>query len=152
MRQNGGKLLMYSGTADPLVPYPDALNYYERVAEAQRGLERTRDFFRYFLIPGRCHGSTLSFDIGDNAFLSALMEWVENGKAPDRMLASARREGNPAGEILAQRPVYAYPEFAEYVRGDPDLPSSYRSCTHRESRIRRPAARYLAAGAASPAR
>lgn len=150
IRQNGGKLLLYSGTADPLVPYPDALNYYERVVEAQHGLQKTQDFFRYFLIPGRCHGSTLSFDIGDNAFLSALMEWVEKGKAPDRMIAEARRGGSPAGEILAQRPVYAYPKFAEYAGGDPNLPSSYRDCVHRGGRIRRPAERYLTAGTASP--
>ncbi len=27
----GSKLIMFSGTADPLVPFPDAINNYERV-------------------------------------------------------------------------------------------------------------------------
>ncbi|MFA5562544.1 MAG: tannase/feruloyl esterase family alpha/beta hydrolase, partial [Eubacteriales bacterium] len=54
-QRRGGKLLMYSGSADPLVPYHDALSYYERVVAHQQGLEKTQSFFRYFLMPGMGH-------------------------------------------------------------------------------------------------
>ncbi len=36
IQKRGGKILMFTGTADPLVPYQDALNYYERVVQAQQ--------------------------------------------------------------------------------------------------------------------
>lgn len=41
----GGKLIMmFSGTADPLVPFPDALNYYERVIVCARWPSLSRNF------------------------------------------------------------------------------------------------------------
>ena len=39
LQNRGGKLIMYSGSADPIVPYQDAVSYYERVIENQQNLE-----------------------------------------------------------------------------------------------------------------
>lgn len=150
LKKLGGKILMYSGTADPLVPYQDALNYYERVMEAQQGLEPTQEFFRYFVVPGRCHGEDGSpgfSRIGGHgegeSVLSALVDWVEQGKAPELLIATAYQDGCTANEIIAQRPVYPYPRYAEYTGGDAHSPSSYKGVAHVDGNIRRPADRYL---------
>jgi feruloyl esterase len=150
LKKLGGKILMYSGTADPLVPYQDALNYYERVVEAQQGIEPTQEFFRYFLVPGRCHGedgspgfSRISGNGEGGSVLAAMVEWVEQGKAPDQFTATAYRDGCTSNEIIAQRPVYPYPKFAEYIGGDPGAPSSYKGVEHSDGHILKPADRYL---------
>jgi len=44
MKARGGKILMYTGTDDQLVPAQDAINYYERVIMAMGGLKQTQDF------------------------------------------------------------------------------------------------------------
>lgn len=146
----GGKILMFSGTADPLVPYQDALNYYERVIELQQGIEPTQEFFRYFLVPGRCHGedgspgfSRLGSNIKGEPILSALVEWVEQDKAPNKLIATAYRDGCTSNEIVAQRPVYPYPKFAKYIGGDPNRTSSYRGIEHPLGNVLKPADRYL---------
>lgn len=48
LKKRKGKIIMFTGTADPLVPFQDAVNYYERVIAQQRSLRKTQDFFRYF--------------------------------------------------------------------------------------------------------
>ncbi|WP_343674047.1 DUF6351 family protein [Chitinophaga sp.] len=91
----GGKLMMYTGTADALVPACDAMQYYERVKDK-------KEFFRYFLIPGMCHcggGAGIS-DIGQNLqtvikhdILQVMVEWVEDGVVPDKLMG-ADAQGN----------------------------------------------------------
>jgi len=53
----------------------------------------------------------------------ALVQWVEQGQAPDRVIATARGAGNPGGENANQpadwaadrtRPLCAYPKVARY--------------------------------------
>jgi feruloyl esterase len=154
LRAAGGKILMYTGTADPLVPFQDAVHYYERVVAAQGGsLERTKTFFRYFLVPGmeHCGGgpgpcelgqgiSDLSQDSEYNIF-TALVKWVEEGVAPEYVIASARKDD---GSIRARRPVFPYPEFPHYIEGqDPDLPSAYQGVMHERGEVVAPAAKYL---------
>jgi feruloyl esterase len=152
-RKAGGKLLMYTGTADPLVPFQDAVHYYERVVEKQGSQEKTQTFFRYFLVPGmfHCGGgpgpcslgqdiSSLSEDSGSNLF-TALVRWVEEGVAPERIVASAYGEN---GEVRFRRPVYPYPMFPHYMEGaNPDLPESYRGVIHERGKVAVPAGKYL---------
>lgn len=52
LHNRGGKLIVYSGTADPCVPCPDAKKYYERVAEKAGGFDKAKNFFRFFILPG----------------------------------------------------------------------------------------------------
>ena len=60
------------------------------------GLEKTREFFRFFLAPGmgHCGGGP-----GPNQFdhLTALEQWVEKGVAPDKLDRDAQheRQGRP---------------------------------------------------------
>ncbi len=80
---------------------------------------------------GHCSGgpATDQFDM-----LSALVDWVENGDAPARVIASARGAGNVGGvnaEVPASwaadrtRPLCAYPRIARYRGGDPERAESF---------------------------
>lgn len=150
IKRLNGKILMFSGTADPLVPYQDALNYYERVIEMQNGLESTQEFFRYYLVPGRCHGedgspgfNRLSRNEDGESLMTAMIQWVEQGKAPEQLMATAYKDSCTANEIIAQRPVYPYPLFAQYINGDVNLPSSYKAAARPRGNVLKPAQRYL---------
>lgn len=156
LRARGGKILMYSGTADPVTPFQDAVNYYERVIEAQGGLATTQDFFRYFIVPGLAHGSGgpglndfgqklslhVPLDAGHHA-LMALVKWVEEGVPPNEIIATAFIQGDPAKGIRFQRPIYPYPQFPHYREGDVNAPSSYRAVVHPRGQVLVPAERYL---------
>jgi feruloyl esterase len=151
-RKSGGKLLMYTGTSDPLVPFQDAVHYYEQVVEAQGSMEKTQTFFRYFLVPGmyHCDGgpgpcnigqsiSDLSQDSEYNIF-TALIKWVEEGFAPERITGTAYQNGT----ISFRRPVFPYPKFPHYIEGtNPDLPSSYRGIEHESGKVKTPATKYF---------
>jgi feruloyl esterase len=130
LKNRGGKLLMYMGTADQLVPYPDAINYYERVIEAQGGLRQTQDFFRFYLIPGMAHcgGGPGLNDMGSK--LNIMLNWVEKGIAPDEIMATAFNCCDTINKVRLRRPVYPYPKFPAYRGGDPALPSSFSSIDH----------------------
>ena len=138
-RNKGGKLILYAGTTDPGVPYPDAVHYYERVAALQGGLTETQSFFRFFLVPGLTHitGGPGLNDIGllpskevpmdaEHNVLTALMEWVEDGRAPERLIATAYHNIETCEGIPFQRPIYPYPLFPQYAGGDVNHPDSYR--------------------------
>jgi feruloyl esterase len=144
-QEKGGKLVMYTGTCDAIVPFQDALHYYERVVNVQGDLDKTQSFFRYFIVPGmgHCGGGPGLNECG--CMMTALMNWVENGNAPDELIFTGYKEGNPQKEIRMKRPVYPYPDFPEY-RGDghhPALPSGFKAKTHARNQVEIPAGRYL---------
>jgi feruloyl esterase len=135
-KQKGGKLLMYTGTADPIVPFQDAIQYYERVIEQQGGLQETQSFFRYFLVPGMAHcgGGPGVNDFGqglpqqaqdkEHDIMTALIRWVEQDEAPEKMIASGYKENRT---IRFERPIFPYPLFPAYTEGDPTVASSYKA-------------------------
>jgi feruloyl esterase len=167
----GRKLLMFTGTADPIVPFPDALNFYERVVKTQsqshratgafrvgsdQALSKTQDFFRYFLIPGMGHcgngpglndiGQWLSFDVphdDTHDILTAMVKWVEDGHAPSELIATGFVGGDAHQGIRFERPVCSYPMFPTYISGDPDRHSSYQCRSHPRDDVLVPAERYL---------
>lgn len=115
-RAKRNKLIVYTGGADPVFSANYHLKWYRRLVEENKGLERTQQFARLFVVPGmnHCGGgpSTSQFD----AFAS-LVDWVENGKAPESILATA-----PAGTPWPgrTRPLCPYPEIARY-KGTGDI-------------------------------
>lgn len=108
-KRRGGKLLVYTGWADPVVPPQTAVAYYEGVMKAMGGLAPTQAFFRLFMAPGmgHCAGGP-----GPNQFdaLGALEQWVEKGEAPNQLLATH----STAGKVDRSRPLCAYPNVARY--------------------------------------
>ena len=53
--RRGGKLLLYTGIADPAVPVAEVVNYYDRVVAAAGGPSQAAQFARLFLVPGMGH-------------------------------------------------------------------------------------------------
>ena len=51
-KARGGKLVMYTGWVDPILPAEDVLHYYDAVVRTTGGLQKTREFFRLFMAPG----------------------------------------------------------------------------------------------------
>jgi feruloyl esterase len=109
----GGKLIHYHGWSDPDITPLNSINYYESVVKAQGGdmhsLAGTQTFYRLFMVPGMWHcaggpGAT-TFDM-----LDPLNEWVEKGKAPERVIAS--RTAN--GKVERTRPLCPYPMEAQW--------------------------------------
>jgi feruloyl esterase len=108
-KKRGGKLLMYTGWSDPVVPPHDTVAYYDAVVKTMGGLAPTRDFYRFFIAPGmgHCGGGP-----GPNQFehLTALEQWVEKGVAPEKMIATH----STAGKVDRTRPLCLYPQVARY--------------------------------------
>ena len=88
----GGKLIAYSGSADPCVPYPDALAYMKRVFAALGGDEAAFESARYFIIPGMDHGgggdgANRVYGENGKSLLDSLRLWREGGTAPEHLTA-----------------------------------------------------------------
>ncbi|HUQ52929.1 MAG TPA: tannase/feruloyl esterase family alpha/beta hydrolase [Gammaproteobacteria bacterium] len=106
-RARGGKLLMTYGWADAILQPLMGVNYYEK-AVAANGANGT-DFLRLFMIPGMAHcGGGLGPDQYDA--VTAVVDWVEKGVAPDSMIASKIVNGT----VTRSRPLCPYPQVARY--------------------------------------
>lgn len=132
LRGRGAKLMVYHGTSDPIFSSDDSLAWYEKL---QSNHADASSFARLYMIPGMNHCSggaaTDQFDM-----LAPLVAWVEQGKAPDSVMANARGPGAnvPNTELPADwsahrtRPLCAYPKVARYNgSGDVESASSF-SC------------------------
>ena len=88
-RRRGGKLIMTAGWEDQTIPPDLIVDYYERVAAFDGGLERTKDYFRLFCVPGCAHGGGRGRIItgapGGAPVRGKLVDWVEKGIAPDSL-------------------------------------------------------------------
>ena len=106
-RHKGGKLIMTYGWADPVLQPMMGVHYYEE-ALLRNGPD-TPDFFRLFMVPGmsHCAGGAATDRFDD---VTALVDWVEKGKAPDSMRA-ARVVDN---KEVRSRPLCPYPQVARY--------------------------------------
>jgi feruloyl esterase len=120
VKRRGGKVMVYHGVSDPIFSWHDTVAWWNAV-KARNGADPS-DFVRIYPVPGmdHCGGgpSTDQFDM-----LSALVDWVERGQPPDRVVARARGAGNPGGanpEVPAiwsptrTRPLCPYPQVARY--------------------------------------
>lgn len=91
-RDAGGKVLTWHGWNDQLIFPEGAIDYYERVIDTFHSTEQVQRFARLFMAPGvfHCGGGT-----GPQVFDSfgALVRWVENGEALDRIVASRVENG-----------------------------------------------------------
>lgn len=129
LKNRGAKLLVYHGTSDAVFSSDDTAAWYDALARRHGG--SAAGFARYFPVPGmnHCRGgpATDQFDM-----LGALVNWVEQGRAPDAVVAGVRGTGNPGGvnnELPAHwspartRPLCPYPQVAAY-KGSGDIESA----------------------------
>ena len=131
MRRRGAKMLVVRGTADGVFSVEDTAAWYEALNQRLGG--RAAEAVRFFRVPGMGHSrggpATDQYDA-----LSALVDWVERGVAPDRIVAAARGTGNAGGvnadvpstwSATRTRPLCPYPLVARYKSGDSELAASF---------------------------
>jgi feruloyl esterase len=106
-KERGGKLLMYFGWADQALNAQMGVDYYESALK-QMG-PATTGFFRLFMVPGMFH---CGGGVGCGSFdkLTPLVQWVEQGTAPDSLVASRV----VSGKTVRTRPLCPYPQVAKY--------------------------------------
>ena len=135
----GGKLLLFHGWNDHIVQPEATVDYYETVERTMGGRAQTQDFFRLFMAPGvnHCQSGTGAYAVD---WLGALEDWVEKGRAPDRILAVRPKElagglyprfftpvPGVMDNAIFSRPLFPYPVRAIYSgAGDPSRADSFK--------------------------
>jgi feruloyl esterase len=133
LKRRGAKLMVYHGTSDPVFSSNDTTDWYQRLMAANGG--DASNFARLYTVAGmnHCSGGPAAdqFDM-----LTPMIAWVEQGKAPDSVIATARDASNalPNSEVPANwgagrtRPLCPYPKVARYKSGDVNSAASF-SCS-----------------------
>jgi feruloyl esterase len=114
-RKHGGKIIFYHGMSDSGPPWTYTAYFYDRITKHGHGRSAKQDYARLYLVPnmGHCSGgpSTDRFD-----FLTPLMAWVEERRAPDTVIASGVNfKTAPAAR---SRPLCPYPQTLRYTGPD----------------------------------
>jgi feruloyl esterase len=130
----GGRAILYQGWLDPSVVAGQSIDYWQRVRE-RMGAGEADHAAQLYMVPGMLHcrggdgvdlfgGAGDSRPIGDadHDLLTALTQWVEQGKTPTKLVA-ARIE---SGKLTRQRLLCPYPQQAQFLGGDSDDPARYR--------------------------
>ncbi|MDR3735674.1 MAG: tannase/feruloyl esterase family alpha/beta hydrolase [Acidobacteriaceae bacterium] len=151
-REHGHKLLMYHGWNDSVVAPGEAIKYYQAVVTRDKE-QSSKDkhkkdvasqsapipvdsFYRLFMVPGmeHCGGGP---GPGDFNALDAVVKWVEQGIAPDRLIVTQAVSAGDDHKQIQERLLCPYPSVAQY-RGDGDIndASSYRCAAGVSPRLR----------------
>jgi hypothetical protein len=123
VKEHGAKIVLWHGGQDESsIRWALTLDYYTRAASffnhgATPDYRGLHSWFRFFLAPGvgHCGGGPGPQPQG---MFEAMVNWSENGTAPDSILSSG------GGRT---RPLCPFPQTAIYDgKGDPNLESSFR--------------------------
>ncbi|MGH7116130.1 MAG: tannase/feruloyl esterase family alpha/beta hydrolase [Stellaceae bacterium] len=115
-----GKLIQYHGWADGTIAPGESPQYYESVVDRlyphsspRNALRQTQESYRLFMVPGMFH---CSGGPGANSFdtLTALDNWVEQGTAPDQIIATHYNNNVKSQGVAFTRPLCPYPQVAKY--------------------------------------
>ena len=125
-REHGGKLIMYHGWADPLIPSQSSINYFNALVGndsdgfqqasfawmAARRCGGPRATPGCIMVPGMYH---CSGGPGPNTFdaLTPLVTWVETGVAPETIVATKFVNDTPPA-VQMTRPLCVFPKVAKY--------------------------------------
>jgi len=154
-RARGGKLIIYHGWADSLVPPDQTVAFYDRVARDAGGVAQAQGFARLFMVPGYSHcGGGAGPDVFNSAtgsavpppsttpqhdLFAALADWVEAGTAPRQVVATRYADRSPAKGVAMQRPLCAYPAKAWWRgAGDTNAAASFVCSTSKPTQAQRP--------------
>jgi feruloyl esterase len=158
--RRGNKLLMYHGWADPLIPPQSSINYFNALVrdddrDHDHGrvqqvdfrpgdggkLSATQKYARLFMVPGMFHCSA---GPGPNVFdaLTPLVKWVEQGEAPETILATKFVADTPPA-VQMTRPLCVYPKVAKYKgSGDSNVADNFVCVTDERDFNQTPAPKY----------
>ncbi len=119
----GSKLIAYHGASDGAFSLQATIDWYQALRMNNGG--DVTDFARFYPVPGMTHcgggPATDRFDL-----FSALVDWVERGKAPATVTATVRADNRelPQGwSPTRSRPLCDWPQVARY-RGTGDVESA----------------------------
>ncbi|KAJ7753494.1 tannase and feruloyl esterase [Mycena metata] len=100
-RARGGKFLSYHGRADSIIPSGNSKRVYDLISRSL-STPNLDDFYRLFLVPGmdHCAGGlgaskfgqlpgTQARNSSSHNIILAMVDWVENGVAPDSIIGTA---------------------------------------------------------------
>jgi feruloyl esterase len=122
---HGGRLILYHGWADGGIQPLTTIDYYNQVRDTI-GQKRTAESVRLFMVPGMLHctggpgpdsfGQFVAGTGDPNTKMgAALQRWVEAGIAPERIIATKRRDDkDSSSEARRTRPLCAFPSVAHY--------------------------------------
>ena len=125
-----------------MVAPAQTLAFYDRLTRESGGISTVRDSARLFMAPGVLHCAGGSGPSAFNAatgslargpevtprddLFAALTHWVEDGVAPDQVIATRYVDNAPAKGVALQRPLCAFPEKAWYKgTGDTNRADSF---------------------------
>jgi feruloyl esterase len=120
-KKAGGKIIMISSWNSQALAPRQYVEYYKSVEKAVGGRRQTEDFARMFAIPGG--GGCVGFMGNGDDFpaFDAIQKWVEEGKAPDKIIVQYHEAGSGgaggmgvAGIVYRTRPVCPYPQVSKY--------------------------------------
>jgi feruloyl esterase len=104
-KAGGGKLIVYHGWSDPGVMPRQTIRYYDNVIEhaakatGRDGRAFTDEYMRLYMMPGmgHCRGG-VGPDTAD--FMPTIAAWVEEGKAPSRLVARSALTENRSTTVF----------------------------------------------------
>jgi Tannase and feruloyl esterase len=124
-KARGGKLILFHGWSDAALPPVNTINYFQSVV-SKMGQRDAGSFIRLFMVPGMQHcgagpgpdsfGAVVTSGRSDaqHDMSVALERWVEEGIAPEQIIASKRQGLDPNSPAIRTRPLCAYPQVARY--------------------------------------
>ncbi|KAI4685345.1 uncharacterized protein J4E84_006072 [Alternaria hordeiaustralica] len=139
MKDRGAKVLHWHGGADFVISSDNSARYYEHVTSTM-GLssEELDEFYRYFLVSGtgHCGGGEGAHAIGQSVgevngyetshnVLMALVDWVENGNAPETLIGTKFVNDTVALGVEFERAHCKFPKVNQYKGGNPDVIESW---------------------------
>ncbi|KAJ6472691.1 tannase and feruloyl esterase [Mycena vitilis] len=101
-RDRGGKFLGYHGRADPVIPSGNSKRLYDLISRTL-STANLDEFYRLFLVPGMDHcmdgpgaanfgqlpGAEPPLNASSHNIVLAMVDWVENGVAPDTITGTS---------------------------------------------------------------
>ena len=133
------KAILYQGWQDPSTNAGPTIEYYAKLAKANGGLNKLMESARLIMVPGmyHCRGGPGADTFGASGhrplangadssrdMLWALIRWVEDGEAPN-MVVAAR---NPDSEPGFTRKLCPFPQIAKYDGHGPANDERSYSC------------------------
>jgi hypothetical protein len=119
-RRHGGKILLFHGLSDPIIPPQSTVDYYRRIV-GEMGQGTVSSFVKFYELPGTAHsGNGVTFNPTWDA-LGALDTWVSTGTPP-----ASSRVTDTHFKPGRTRPLCEYPAWPKYKgSGDIDQAASF---------------------------
>lgn len=108
-KARGGKLIIWQDENDEIVSPRGTINYFEKLLAAH-GAKQVATFARLYMVPGSKHCVPDDQAPFPHEIFDSLVEWVENGVAPNQLIASQRLQDGS----LRTRPLCPYPKSAKW--------------------------------------